>query len=403
MASLSYQEKKKLWRVDYTIRLSGRTRRRTKYARTQDEGRFLQSSLLALESGVKSGVARSDDIKSWIQREYLKLEEAGEAFPGYLDSIDRDVRAVLTGTDYGAILSAYEDYALRTSKAKDPGRKTHLNHMSVAREVIRWMAETAPHVINLREAQCRDYLRELETTLAPWTVFHRLTKLRLLLDQAVELGMATHNPARVLKLRQPKTVVPRRVLNPEEASMLLATSLRYRQWIYGGLPTVVRLGLYAGLRDEEMRWAQWTWLDAGRGILTVQRSVCTVTGETWEPKDNELRRLDVKEALVSYLDEERSRQEEAGVLGRYLLRGRSRGKPISSEGPGQAFRRMVAAEELDPSITIYSLRHTYATELLRISDIRTVQRRLGHASIRTTEQYLHEIEPEAHPTKNLPW
>jgi integrase len=32
-----------------------------------------------------------------------------------------------------------------------------------------------------------------------------------------------------------------------------------------------------------------------------------------------------------------------------------------------------------------------------------VQRRLGHANIHTTEQYLHEIEPESHPTEALPW
>lgn len=230
-----------------------------------------------------------------------------------------------------------------------------------------------------------------------------MTKLRLLLDQAAELGMTSDNPARGLKLRQPKRVVPRRLLSREEAEMLLSVSLRYRQWINGGLPTVVRLGLYAGLRDEEMRWAQWTWLDRGRGVLTVQHSVCTVTGEEWDPKDYELRRLDVKQALVTYLEEERERQQTAGVLGRYLIAGRFEGKPISTEGPGQAFRRMILAEGIDPAITIYSMRHSYATELLRVSDIRTVQKRLGHASIRTTEQYLHEIEPEAHPTERLPW
>lgn len=64
---------------------------------------------------------------------------------------------------------------------------------------------------------------------------------------------------------------------------------------------------------------------------------------------------------------------------------------------------MVRTAGLDPRITLYSLRHTYATELLRVTDLRTVKRRLGHASIRTTEQYLHEIEPDAHPTRGLPY
>ena len=57
-------------------------------------------------------------------------------------------------------------------------------------------------------------------SLAVADVFHRLTKLRLLLDRAVELGMASNNPARGLKLRQPKRVVPPRNLSLEEVEML---------------------------------------------------------------------------------------------------------------------------------------------------------------------------------------
>lgn len=81
-----------------------------------------------------------------------------------------------------------------------------------------------------------------------------------------------------------------------------------------------------------------------------------------------------------------------------------RGKPLSQDGPQRAFARMLEAENLDPSITVYSLRHTYATMALRSAiDIRTLQKRMGHSDIKTTMEYLHVIEPEERPMDKLPY
>ena len=264
--------------------------------------------------------------------------------------------------------------------------------MSVARQVIAWLEEGWPHLPDLTEEDCRSYEHRLAAELAPWTVFHRLTKLRLLIDQAISLGMVTENPARAIKLAQPKRETARRILTREEAGILLEESLNYTEWIGGGVPNAVRFGLYAGLRDEEMCWAQWSWL-RGR-ILTVQRA--QARGQSWTPKDHEARRLDVKDAFVAYIDDVRHD-------GEFVLKGRWPDKPLASGSLSRAFKWFITALKLDPAITLYSLRHSYATELLRVSDLRTVQRRLGHANIHTTEQYLHEIEPESHPTEALPW
>jgi integrase len=395
MASLHPFPQRKCFRVRFTVTLGPRKKQKSRYPRSLSVGRSLYNRASQLEEATRDGIARDGEIRAWIEEGLLEETEAACAFVGWHDTVTRQP-GELIATNVDALLAAYEQYALSSSKAKDARRKSHANHMSVARQVCRWLTER--DLQSLTNDDCRQYQDEMATRFARWTVFHRMTKLRLLLDQAVKLGMLHDNPARGLRLRQPKRETERRILTIEEVKDLLDLSLESRR--RGGLlPTAVRLGLYAGLRDEEMRWARWDWL-RGR-ILTVQRAECE--GERWEPKDAEARRLDVKQALVDYLEEEKKHREEEATAGPWMISGRSTERPVAVDSLAQAFRRMVRRSGMDPKITLYCLRHTYATELLRVTDLRTVQKRLGHESIRTTQEYLHAMEPEEHPTDQLPY
>jgi integrase len=260
MASIDRFPPRNCWRIRYTV---ANGRRRARYVKNNAAARQLLTRVNRLEEATRDGMAGDLEIRQWLEDGLLQAEEAAVAFRGWAETEIRSP-ATATATDYEAILDAYEEYALRTSKARDPNRKTHANHMSVARAVIGWLRATAPALTDLTELDCRRYEDELSGRLAPWTVFHHLTKLRLLLDGAMRLGMVPENVARALKLRQPRRETARRILTAEEARTLLEESLKYREWISGGVPTIVRLGLYAGLRDEEMAWVQW-----GAGCATA--------------------------------------------------------------------------------------------------------------------------------------
>ena len=157
--------------------------------------------------------------------------------------------------------------------------------------------------------------------------------------------------------------------------------------IGGKLPLVVHLGLYGGLRDEEMVWATWEKLNPETGVYRIEETVCEATGRRWDPKSY-ARQIRLQDPLLDLL-----RAEER--TGQFLLGG---DRPLHHDTPQHAFRDFARAIKLPSDVTLY---HTCATWLLRPKDvggagwdIRTVQQFLGHVDVQTTMIYLRAIEAE---------
>lgn len=90
----------------------------------------------------------------------------------------------------------------------------------------------------------------------------------------------------------------------------------------------------------------------------------------------------------------------------WLFTGRV-GKPLDPDQARKVFKAAVKDAGLIKQATPHALRHTYATLLLEQgTDLRVIQALLGHATIRSTERYLHVathlIAGSADPLELLP-
>lgn len=114
----------------------------------------------------------------------------------------------------------------------------------------------------------------------------------------------------------------------------------------------------------------------GRAIVLEQHKTARKTGKP---------RVIPIGKLLARLIREAAGDRQAGPI--FL---NERGKAWSVCALGAIHRRLRDAAGLDPEIVLYSARHRFGTELLRAKvPIKDVSQMMGHASVTTTELYLH--------------
>lgn len=222
--------------------------------------------------------------------------------------------------------------------------------------------------------------------LAPSTVKMRITVLQTVLSYAVKIGYLDRSPARADKLIMPKNDVKEvNIFSRDEVVKMLIAAEEEPLWFR----TLINLAVYTGLRKGELLALEYPDIDFAAQKITVRRSCYKLKGEkqtTKSPKSGKERTVSINSSCTELLRELRA--ENGGL---YVFHG-TNGDMLPSIKITRSFTRFLE-KNLLPHRKFHALRHTSATLLLYSgTDIKTVQTRLGHANINTTNKYLHLIE-----------
>lgn len=254
---------------------------------------------------------------------------------------------------------------------------------------LAWIEKLAPEIRlrdlnrisyqNLINQYAKDH--ERQTTMD----FHHLLKGAVL--DAVDEGLVPRDPTRKVIVKG-KTPRPKksRYLNQFELHKLLA-SLDLGQHI--GWEWFILLVAKTGLRFSEALAITPADFDFSRQTLSVNKTWDYKNGGGFVPTKNRssVRKVQIDWQLIvqfSVLVKDHPKDEPLFV---------SAGKRVYNSTANEALARLCKKAEV-PIISIHGLRHTHASLLLFAGvSIASVAKRLGHASMNTTEKtYLHIIQ-----------
>ena len=180
--------------------------------------------------------------------------------------------------------------------------------------------------------------------------------------------------AEVWHIKEPQKLPP--VLSPEEVKRILAMapSLKAR--------AMLTLAYGCGLRASEVVRLRAADIDSEQMIIRIVQSKGRKDRHVMLPAEV----LD----LLRQWWKARPTEEDAGVAPeqRWLFPGRSDHQPLTTRQFSRLFKEAAKAAGLRKTVSLHSLRHSFATHLLeRGEDIRVIQALLGHSKPETTARY----------------
>jgi integrase/recombinase XerD len=300
-------------------------------------------------------------------------------------------------------------------KAINYSRPTIINYGRDVRIFLEWVAEniainTIAEVTpqHLQQYQIAIYNFEYDDTknkekkrLSVGTQANRLAAVRKFFSWLMQDGHIAYNPASSLQLPKQPSQLPKNILTPTEARLLLeATPTRKPRDVRDR--AILEVMYATAIRRAELLALTIYDLDLSSGTLRIEHG-----------KGDETRIVPLTEsakaALKLYLEESRSVCATQSSQTHLFVSSRS-GGPLDADDIRRIVKKATTRAGITKHVTPHTLRHTCATHLLKgRADIRQIQKLLGHRRLSSTEVYTHvelgdlqEVIVRCHPREKKP-
>lgn len=197
-----------------------------------------------------------------------------------------------------------------------------------------------------------------------------VTQLKAAMNWAVGRGWARKNPLRAFSMYP--NLKRQLILQPAQVQQLFVALERTPTTVWS-LPYLYKLLMFTGLRMNEWAKAEWSWYSDEMQTLSLPDSK---TGA---------RVVQLGDDAVGLIRQLRAHPRAH----RRWMFPNSKGEPVDcSYKYWDEVRTAIGL----PNLRVHDLRHTYASYALTQVNIKEVQQMLGHASVVTTERYLHVFD-----------
>jgi len=267
-------------------------------------------------------------------------------------------------------LSAERGYSPLTIVAYQSDLNQFIDHQATRAASLR--------VAEIGTSDIREFVAALaERGLKAPTITRRINCLRSFFGFLVTNDYLAADPT--IGIRSPKKARKLPVtLTEQECRRLLDAAYQSHYTMLGFRDrAVLSLLLYTGLRRQELLELDLDDVDLRQGWLRVRRG-----------KGSKMRMVPLALEAISAIEdwlEFRPQCRHQGLLATLT------GKRLGRHGLQALFRKaLLNAGIMRPGLTVHSMRHTFASLLLRSGcDLMSIKEMLGHASLESTAIYLH--------------